>query len=123
MILGPSILRSVVLIVFTAVIYPVVKVHRRSGPATEAMLPAPQRSAGRWAPGGAHGSGELRWILTCIDGSRTCLRTVIDAMVGSGVSGCPEGCVCDWRLRRVEVVETRRLELLTLSLQRRCSSS
>jgi hypothetical protein len=34
----------------TAVIYPVVKVHRRSGSATEAGLPALQLSAGRWAP-------------------------------------------------------------------------
>jgi hypothetical protein len=47
-----------------------------------------------------------------------------------GVSGGPELFVCRLRGDRdqrcvsvAEVVETRRLELLTLSLQRRCSSN
>jgi hypothetical protein len=49
MILGPPISRSAVLIFFTAVIYPVVKVHRRSGPAIGSQaLVAP---AVRWSVG------------------------------------------------------------------------
>ena len=44
------------LIFSTAVIYPVVKVHRRGGSASRARLPVPQLSAGLWALARAHGS-------------------------------------------------------------------
>jgi hypothetical protein len=43
----------------SAVIYPVVKVHRPGGRLMrEISISRIQRSAGRWAPSGAHGSGD-----------------------------------------------------------------
>lgn len=78
MIFGPSISsdrRSSIFV--TAVIYPVVKVHRRGGSARSSWLPTLQRSAGRWAPGW---SARIRRLpagpRTRDDGSRTSLRTV-----------------------------------------------
>jgi hypothetical protein len=77
-----------------------------------------------------------RWfrVLTRDDGSRTRPRTVVQASVGPEVaSGLnPSYSVLWWcclaqirflPLSSPGVVETRRLELLTLSLQRRCSAN
>ena len=62
-----------------------------------------QRSAGRWPAGGRQDTEQG------LDGG----------LVVS--SGCPE--IFDLQVPRQELVETRRLELLTLSLQRRRSAN
>ena len=131
--LRPAIPRSS----FTAVIYPVVKVHRRSGSASAGLVavvrsscplvgelcvertdqgtpgwvpdtrrrledqPANRRASGVVGPGGRPGAETRSYSIVRLP----------------GYPG-PEEV-----LRLTSVVETRRLELLTLSLQRRCSSS
>jgi hypothetical protein len=70
------------------------------------------------------------WVLTRDDGSRTSPRTVVeiawDPRVVSGWTRALQfwcGAVSRRSDVPPEMVETRRLELLTLSLQRRCSAN
>ncbi len=115
--------------------YPVGKVRPISRPHDEPCSPV-QRSAGLWPPAEDTDQGIERWVRTQNDGSRTSLRAVtVDSAPGtrgssrgltralqflSGASLSPRSSA--ERSRAVRVVETRRLELLTLSLQRRCST-
>jgi hypothetical protein len=71
-----------------------VRCDRREASLRMPHTAAPQRSAGRWP----------RWL----EGTDQGIERVVMAHCSGGTGG--------------EVVETRRLELLTLSLQRRCSS-
>src|SRR3954447_25028754 len=116
--------------------YPVVKVRspRRSRDAMRLASCPFQRSAGRCALREPTDQG-IRWFgpETRNDGSRTRLRTVIGACGGpeGRLGALPEAIRVLSLLPRPgvilrsssRVVETRRLELLTLSLQRRCSTS
>jgi hypothetical protein len=73
--------------------------------------PVAQRSAGQWP---AHVGEDTDQGLDCGTGSR------VEVTMDPGVR--PELFSCCGARRSAVVVETRRLELLTLSLQRRCSA-
>ena len=115
-----------------SVIYPVVKVRRRGGYADPRMYEGRHSSLVHWSvssdertdQGNRHGA---RYGSTA---RGPVLRTVVvavwlDPMVVSGMDPSYVICLMGALSRRisVELVETRRLELLTLSLQRRCSAS
>jgi hypothetical protein len=75
-----------------------------------------QRSAGRWPPGMEDtDQGFDGWLLRRYERQVLPSRPVVPGVV-------PGLFDCAWAVG-AEVVETRRLELLTPSLQRRCSTS
>ena len=131
---------SISSIVTDVVTYPVVKVRSPEGDPAIATLKGrdrSQRSAGRWAPVELTDQGIRRvpGLRTRDDGSRTSLRTVVrcaelatrrssrDSTRVIRLSSGDLAQVFVLRQAGAGVVETRRLELLTLSLQRRCSTS
>ena len=86
-------------IFFTAVIYPVVKVHRRSGSPAGSLAPCgPSVPLVGGLCGRAHGSGDLAFrILTRVDGSEDLpanRRLPDGGGVGSRASGGPEIFAC-----------------------------